>query len=124
MRQRVRRRLLARLDAAASDHPVGAIWDVLHPWRVGESLEDSAAHLLTHVVEGLGYFGDVTDEHARREGEGDSSLAHWRRAHQEFFHRSSATGERVDEDTMVVLERFEVLVPAEARRAARRNGLA
>ncbi|WP_238154368.1 ASCH domain-containing protein [Ornithinimicrobium sufpigmenti] len=69
-------------------------------------------------------FGDVTDEHARREGEGDSSLAHWRRAHQEFFHRSSATGERVDEDTMVVLERFEVLVPAEARRAARRNGLA
>ncbi|QFG69820.1 ASCH domain-containing protein [Ornithinimicrobium pratense] len=69
-------------------------------------------------------FGDVSAEHARREGEGDGSLAHWRRVHQEFFHRSSTTGEPVDEDTMVVLEQFEVLVPAEARRAARRNGLA
>lgn len=69
-------------------------------------------------------FGDVSAEHARREGEGGGSLEHWRRAHAEFFRRSSATGEPVDEDTMVVLERFEVLVPAEARRAARRNGLA
>lgn len=69
-------------------------------------------------------FGEVTAEHARREGEGGGSLEHWRRTHQEFFRRSSATGEPVAEDTMVVLERFEVLVPAEARRAARRNGLA
>lgn len=68
-------------------------------------------------------FGDVTAEHARREGEGDGSLEHWRRMHQEFFERSSALGEPVDEDTMVVLERFEVLVPAGARRAARRHGL-
>lgn len=66
-------------------------------------------------------FGDVDAEHARREGEG--SLEDWRRAHREFFRRSSATEEPVDDGTMVVLERFEVLVPAEARRAARRNGL-
>lgn len=69
-------------------------------------------------------FADVSAEHARREGEGGGSLEHWRRTHAEFFRRSSATGEHVDEDTLVVLERFEVLVPAEARRAARRNGLA
>lgn len=69
-------------------------------------------------------FGEVTDEHARREGEGDGSLAHWRRVHQEFFRTSSPTDEPVDDDTMIVLERFEVLVPANARRAARRNGLA
>lgn len=67
-------------------------------------------------------FGDVGVEHARREGEG--SLEHWRRTHQEFFRRSSATDEPVDDDTLVVLERFEVLVPVQARRAARRNGLA
>lgn len=66
-------------------------------------------------------FGDVTGEHARAEGEGDRSLEHWRRVHQEFFARTAPHGEPVDEDTMVVLERFEVLVPASARRAARRE---
>lgn len=66
-------------------------------------------------------FADVPAEHARREGEG--SLEHWRRVHQEAFRRSSPTGEPVDDDTLVVLERFEVLVPAAARRAARRHGI-
>ena len=68
-------------------------------------------------------FAEVSAEHARREGEGGGSLEHWRRTHAEFFRRSSATGEPIDAGTLVVLERFEVLVPAEARRAARRNGL-
>lgn len=66
-------------------------------------------------------FGDVSAEHARAEGEGDGSLAHWRQVHQKFFARSAPHGEPVDEDTQVVLERFEVLVPADARRAARRH---
>ena len=48
-------RVLAALDRVAPGHSVGAIWDVLHPWRVGESLEDSAAHLLPRVVDGRGY---------------------------------------------------------------------
>lgn len=48
-------RVLAALDRLAPGHSVGAIWDVLHPWRVGESLEDSAAHLLPHVLDGRGY---------------------------------------------------------------------
>lgn len=64
-------------------------------------------------------FADVGEEHARLEGEGSGDLSHWRRAHREFFARSS--GAPVDDDTMVVLERFEVLVPAQARRAARRR---
>ena len=67
--------------------------------------------------------GDVTTEHARREGEGDGSLQHWQRVHREFFDRSERLEEPVDDYTMVVLERFEVLVPAEARRAARRHGI-
>lgn len=66
-------------------------------------------------------FGQVTEAHARAEGEGDLSLAHWRRTHQEFFAQSSAICEPVDEDTPVVLERFTVLVPASAARAARRR---
>lgn len=67
-------------------------------------------------------FGDVDAEHARREGEGDGSLDFWRATHRDFFERSG--GEPVSDSTPVVLERFEVLVPAAAQRAARRRGLA
>lgn len=65
-------------------------------------------------------FADVSAEHARLEGEGDGSLEHWRAVHREAFAASAPHGEPVDDDTLVVLERFEVLVPASARRAARR----
>ena len=66
-------------------------------------------------------FGDVDEEHARREGEG--SLERWRADHRRFFEEHAPAGQRVDEDTRVVLERFVVVVPARARRAARRAGL-
>lgn len=67
-------------------------------------------------------FADVPAEHAVREGEGDRTLRSWRHTHRQFF-TESADGEPVDDDTMVVLERFEVLVPAQAQRAARRHGI-
>ena len=51
-------------------------------------------------------FGDVDEEFAWTEGEGDRSLAYWRDAHIRFF---AAGGTRVDEETPVVLERFELL---------------
>ncbi|WP_299520255.1 ASCH domain-containing protein [uncultured Serinicoccus sp.] len=66
-------------------------------------------------------FADVTEEHARLEGEGDESLEQWRAVHREAFAATAPHGEPVDDDTLVVLERFEVLVPASARRAARRH---
>ncbi len=53
-------------------------------------------------------FGDVDEEFAWTEGEGDRSLAHWRRAHVEFF---ASNGVDVSEDDEVVLERFELLWP-------------
>jgi uncharacterized protein YhfF len=53
-------------------------------------------------------FGDVDDEFAWTEGEGDRSLAHWRKAHIEFF---ASEGRPVDDDSQVVLERFELLWP-------------
>lgn len=66
-------------------------------------------------------FGDVDEAHARREGEG--SLADWRAEHQAFFERTAPVGQAVDDDMLVVLERFVVVVPADARRKARRAGM-
>jgi uncharacterized protein YhfF len=53
-------------------------------------------------------FGDVDEEFAWTEGEGDRSLAYWREEHIRFF---AAEGRPVEEDTEVVLQRFEVLWP-------------
>jgi uncharacterized protein YhfF len=54
-------------------------------------------------------FGEVDDDFAWTEGEGDRSLAWWRRAHREYFERS---GFIVDEATPMVLERFDLVWPA------------
>jgi molybdopterin-guanine dinucleotide biosynthesis protein A/uncharacterized protein YhfF len=54
-------------------------------------------------------FGDVDEEFAWTEGEGDRSLAHWRAAHLEFF---ASQGVDVSDDDHVVLERFDLLWPA------------
>jgi uncharacterized protein YhfF len=51
-------------------------------------------------------FGDVDEGYAWTEGEGDRSLDHWRRAHIDFF---ASEGTMVDEDTQLVLDRFELL---------------
>lgn len=51
-------------------------------------------------------FGDVDEEFAWTEGEGDRSLAYWREEHIRFF---SGYGGSVDEATPVVLARFELL---------------
>jgi uncharacterized protein YhfF len=60
----------------------------------------------THVE--VRAFGDVDEAFAWTEGEGDRSLAHWRDAHIEFF---ASEGRPVDENSDVVLERFELLWP-------------
>ncbi|HEY0387324.1 MAG TPA: ASCH domain-containing protein [Gaiellales bacterium] len=57
-------------------------------------------------------FGEVDENFAWTEGEGDRSLAHWRRAHIEFF---ASEGRPVDENSEVVLERFEVLWPVPSK---------
>lgn len=63
----------------------------------------------TEVVE-IVPFRDVTEEFAAREGEGDGSLAFWRRAHRDFFtRRCAANGRDFDEEMLVVCERFRVV---------------
>lgn len=51
-------------------------------------------------------FGEVDEEFAWTEGEGDRSLAYWRAAHVEFF---ATQGVAVTDADEVVLERFDLL---------------
>jgi uncharacterized protein YhfF len=54
-------------------------------------------------------FGLVDEAFATVEGEGDGSLEYWRKEHARFF---ASLGKSVDDDTMVVLETFELLWPS------------
>ncbi len=63
----------------------------------------------THVE--LRPFGEVGAEFARVEGEGDRSLDYWRRAHLAFFDRLDI---EIDDGTMMVLERFDLVWPRQA----------
>jgi uncharacterized protein YhfF len=61
-------------------------------------------------------FGDVDAEFAATEGEGDGSLAYWRRAHTEFFGRVVARlGGRLEDASLVVCERFRLACRADGR---------
>lgn len=55
-------------------------------------------------------FCEVTKEHAQREGEGDRSLAYWRRVHEEFFSDELKAEHRAFSQEMeVVCEEFELV---------------
>lgn len=53
-------------------------------------------------------FGAVDEAFAFDEGEGDRTLAWWRQAHISYF---AAIGTTVTDDTIMVLERFELVWP-------------
>ena len=54
-------------------------------------------------------FDEVSEEHARLEGEGDRSLTHWREVHQRFFTQEATHGRGFSAQMPVVCERFRVL---------------
>jgi uncharacterized protein YhfF len=55
-------------------------------------------------------FRRVGAEFAATEGEGDGSLAYWRRVHDDYFRRECARlGRAFHEDVAVVCEEFEVV---------------
>jgi uncharacterized protein YhfF len=59
-------------------------------------------------------FNAVTDAFAHAEGEGDRSLAHWRRAHTDFFQRECVRIQRDPAPDMPVLcEHFRVVFCAQ-----------
>lgn len=55
-------------------------------------------------------FSQVSEEHAYKEGEGDRSLAYWRKSHEAFFKQELAEIQHeFDEDLLIVCETFEVV---------------
>ena len=114
--------LLSLVLAGTKTATAGAFWDY-------ESEEEPLPEVgsLSILLDGAGHpqalveitdvriapFDEVDEEHARREGEGDLSLAHWREVHRQFF-LDVATHDRGFESTMpVVLERFRVVYRAD-----------
>lgn len=57
-------------------------------------------------------YQEVTATHAYQEGEGDRTLAYWRRVHERFFRDElTAVGLAFSEDMLVVYEEFEKIYP-------------
>jgi len=57
-------------------------------------------------------FCEISDNHAFREGEGDRSLAYWRKVHEEFFSEElKAIGRAFDASMKVVCEEFIRVYP-------------
>jgi len=55
-------------------------------------------------------FSQVTEDYAKAEGEGDLTLAYWKKAHQAFFTRElCAYHKQWSDDLLVVCERFHVV---------------
>jgi uncharacterized protein YhfF len=55
-------------------------------------------------------FNEISEDYAVKEGEGDQSLAYWKKTHWEFFSNDlAAFGELPEEDMMVICEEFEVI---------------
>ena len=61
---------------------------------------------------------DVDPAHVTAEGEGDATMAEWRAAHERFW-RSGARA--VDDNTMVVLERFRLVARVDETGLVNRN---
>ena len=61
---------------------------------------------------------DVDLQHVLDEGEGDTSVAHWRAGHERFWHSAESRAElgdpdfTVNDDTLVVAERFRLVCTA------------
>lgn len=61
-------------------------------------------------------YREIGGEHARREGEGDLSLAYWREVHETFFTQELAElGMTFTPDMLVVCEEFRRVWPEESK---------
>lgn len=55
-------------------------------------------------------FREVREDFAAAEGEGDLSLAYWRRVHTEYFAKEAASNNlKFDEDSIICCERFKLV---------------
>lgn len=63
-------------------------------------------------------FGDVSSEHARKEGEGDLSLSSWRKIHRQFFSPYfKEKGLEFSETSLIVCEEFRKVYPFDTTNA-------
>ena len=57
-------------------------------------------------------FNKISDEFAQTEGEGDKSLAYWRKVHEAYYKREMAPfNEKFDRDMAIVCEYFNKIYP-------------
>lgn len=55
-------------------------------------------------------FFSIDEEYARLEGEGDKSLAHWKKVHWDYYTRELAEFERLPRESMIVVcQEFEIV---------------
>lgn len=108
-----------RKTATASAYPLYALEQEPLP-RAGEYSvilggREQAVCIIQTTKVYVAPFREISAEHARREGEGDLSLAHWRKVHERFFREELAeAGLTFDEEMPVVCEEFAcVYVPRE-----------
>ena len=72
--------------------------------------EDRAVCVIRDTEVRVVPFGNVDEEHARLEGEGDLSLSYWREVHRKVFTEwMKEAGMAFKDSTEVVLEKFEVV---------------
>ena len=113
--------LATELGLLVRDGPKRATTGMLADYeREGEALPQVGAHSV--ILDGAGEpvciirttrveivaFGEVDEEFAWVEGEGDRSLEYWREAHVRFFAHEGTT---ITDADLVVLQRFELVWP-------------
>jgi len=82
---------------------VGNIYIVTDWYRIAKAI------IKTIKVEQVP-FNQISEEYASIEGEGDKSLAYWKKTHWEFYCREmQESGEQPSEDMIIVCEQFETL---------------
>lgn len=75
-----------------------------------DSKNEAVCIVRTTKVEIVPY-RQVTEEFARKEGEGDRSLEYWRSVHEDFFTRElQAVKMRFTDEILVVCEEFELVM--------------
>lgn len=79
-------------------------------YSVIENWKGNAVCIIKTTAINIVPFGEVTAEHAAKEGEGDKSLAYWREVHKTVYTEECKVYDReFSEKMLVVCEEFEVM---------------